>query len=196
MEMECMMLYPKIYNLKKSNALINALIILSIFIVGICKTINVLTYKEFNWSFIVTISIIYIWCTVIYAIRKHTNVAGYVVVHLFLSTFFVFFLDKSMGFHGWSITLAFPIIFITANVIMFVLTLISRKRYIKYAFFHLIIFATSFIIPMLYYFTQIESFVFTIFMIISNFISVITFLTTLCLCGKSLLDAAERTLHM
>ena len=190
------MLYPKIYNLKRSNMLINALIILSVFVAVICKVINVLTYKEFDWAFIVAISIIYIWLTVIYAIRKHTNVAGYVVVHVFLSMFFLLSLDNSIGFRGWSITIALPIIFITANIIMFVLTLISRKRYIKYAFFHLIIFMTSFVIPMLYYFTKIESFVFTVFMIISNFVAVITFITTLCLCGKSFLDAAERTLHM
>lgn len=190
------MLYPKIYSLKRSNMLINTLMLLSIFIIAICKIINVFTYKEFDWAFIVTISVIYIWITVIYAIRKHTNVAGYVVVHMFLSMFFLLSLDNSMGFKGWSITIALPIVFITANIIMFVLTLISRKRYIKYAFFHLIIFMMSFVIPMFYYISQIESLVFTVFMIISNLVAVVTFITTLCLCGKTFLDAAERILHM
>jgi len=50
-----MMLYPNIINIKKSNAAIKILLIISIIIIAVCILINELTTPKIKWSFLVAI---------------------------------------------------------------------------------------------------------------------------------------------
>ena len=50
-----MMLYPNIINIKKSNAAIKILLIISIIIIAVCVLINELTTPKIKWSFLVAI---------------------------------------------------------------------------------------------------------------------------------------------
>ena len=187
------MLYPKTYTARKKNKIINFLAILSVIICILCKVINVLTYPAFDWAFIAILGIIYVWITVMYSIRKNTNVAAHVLLQVVLLIGLVIFLDHTIGYIGWSLNLALPIIIIAANTIMFILTIIARRKYIRYAVCHLIIFIISFL-PICLYLLGKETNV--IFVIISSLIALVTFIVTSIMCGRELLEAAEKTLHI
>ena len=85
-----------------------------------------------------------------YSIRRHTNVAAHVLLQVILLICLVVFLDHTIGYMGWSLNLALPIILIVANTIMFLLTIVARRKYIRFAVCHLIIFIISFAPIILY----------------------------------------------
>ena len=70
---------------------------------------------------------------------KRANIAGHVVIHMLLLAGLIFFIDYFIGFKGWSINIAFPIIIIIANVAMLLITIINYKHYEKYAASQLVI---------------------------------------------------------
>lgn len=53
--MGCMMLYPNIINIKRSNIAIKILLGISIIIVAVCILINELTTPQIKWAFLVAI---------------------------------------------------------------------------------------------------------------------------------------------
>lgn len=53
--MGCMMLYPKIINIKRSNMAIKILLGISIIIIAVCILINELTTPKIKWAFLVAV---------------------------------------------------------------------------------------------------------------------------------------------
>ena len=139
------MIYPKKLSSKKGDKIIRILIISSIIIAMILVLINKITTSNIPWAAFTNCGIIYIWITAIYAVRKRTNVAGHVLVQTIIISSVTLYIDQRLGFKGWSINIAIPIILIIANISMLVLTIISYKKYIKYAIYQLMIVLISFI---------------------------------------------------
>ena len=139
------MIYPKKLSSKKGDKIIRILMISSIIIAMILVLINKITTPNIPWAAFTNCGIIYIWITAIYAVRKRTNVAGHVLVQTIIISSVTLYIDQRLGFKGWSINIAIPIILIIANISMLVLTIISYKKYIKYAIYQLVIVLISFI---------------------------------------------------
>ena len=113
-----------------------------------------------------------------------------------------FYTDKPMAnvytcllYTSWAINLAIPIIICVANVTIFILTLVSVHRYLKYAVYQLIIFVLS-MIPLIIFFAFPGVITTPIFMIISSSIALFTFVCSLILCGRSIMEELDRRLHM
>ena len=189
-----MTLYPKIRNVKKENMAIKLMIIISLVIVAICVIVNICTSK-FLWSMIVIIGIIYGWITVLYSVHRNINIASNVMIQSIAISFLTLGIDYTVGYTGWAINLAIPIIFSIANITIFVLTLVSIKRYYKYAIYQLIIFLLS-IIPLIISIITDNVIKRPIFTIISSSIAVFVFIFSLILCGRSILEELNRRLHM
>ena len=187
------MIYPKLINVKRTNIAIKILLVISFFVAIISFIINELFTKEFKWSFIVIIGVIYIWVTTLYAIRKNINIASYVLLQTICISIFVVLLDFIIGFKKWSLDLALPIIIGTANIIIFILTIVNHKRYFKYALYQLFIFVISIIPVILFFMHIIEKW---LFVTICSGIAVITLINTIFLCGKDLKQELERLLHI
>lgn len=98
-----------------------------------------------------------------------------------------------MGYQGWSVNLAIPIVIGVANFTMTVLTIVSRKRYLKYAIYQLSLFIVSMIPLLLLAFHIQHSWIPTV---ISSTIAGSTLLLTLVLCGKDLLGETIRRFHI
>ena len=105
----------------------------------------------------------------------------------------VLYIDQRIGFKGWSFNIAIPIILMIANVTMLILTIISYKKYIKYAICQLIL-VIFIILP--------------IFLVMRNMmelktlnkiaiiISALNLTITMILCYKDVKEAIIRKLHM
>lgn len=99
------MLYPKISNIKKSNQLIKALLIVSVIVSAVLLLIQVLIKSKFNWAVLSIAGIIYIWVTVIYSIKKNVNIAYQVMVQMLLVSVFMVAIDYIIGYKGWAFTM-------------------------------------------------------------------------------------------
>lgn len=133
------MIYPQKLSSKKSEKLINVLLIISIMIAVILFVINKITSPHIPWSAIANSGMIYIWITVIYSIKRNTNIAAHVVLQMIAISFLMFYIDKRLNFRGWSIYIGIPILTMIANITMLVLLIVSYNKYTRYAMYQLII---------------------------------------------------------
>jgi len=139
------MIYPQKLSSKKSDKLVNILLICSIIIAATLILINKITSPHTPWAAIANSGIIYIWITVIYAIKRNTNIASHVLLQMIAISFLLIYIDKRLNFQGWSIYIGVPIVLIVANITMLVLSIISYERYTRYAMYQLIIVILSMI---------------------------------------------------
>lgn len=187
------MLYPQKLSSKKTNLLIKSLLIASIVIAIILIIINKLTTPNIHWAALANSGIIYIWLTVLYSISKNTNIAAHVMIQTIAISLLTTFIDYRIGFKGWSLEIAIPIILIVANITMLVLTIVSHKKYIRYAIYQLVICIFSMIPLYLIY----ENYVYqAVLSYIAIGISILNFLLTIILCAKDVKEAIIRKFHV
>ena len=133
------MIYPQKLNSKKSNELRNILLISSLMIGITLVVINKFTTSTVRWAGIANAGIIYIWITVMYALKRHTNIAKHVLLQMLAISFVMLYIDNRLNLQGWAVYIGIPSIIMTANVIMLVLSIVGHKIYIKYAIYQLFI---------------------------------------------------------
>lgn len=145
------MIYPKKIDNRKSEKLVNSLLFCSVIIAIVLVFINKITSPRIPWAAITNIGIIHIWITVIYAIKRNTNIAAHVLLQMIVITVVIGYIDNRLGFKGWSLYIGMPIVLIVANITMVVLQIVNYKNYIKYAMYQLFIVLISLfqIVPIL-----------------------------------------------
>ena len=139
------MIYPRKISANISNKIITILKIVSIIVSIFVIYINNITITKFpyNWSLLVIASIIYCWIIIMYSIKRNINIAGHILIHEIILSIIIIYIDYMLGFKYWSLEIGLPIIFICANCLMLLVTIISYKKYIRYAIFQLLIVALS-----------------------------------------------------
>lgn len=187
------MIYPQKISYKQSKKIINIYLSISIIIAIILFVINKLTTPEINWSALANCGIIYVWITVMYSIKSGNNIAGHVLLQTILISAVTIYIDKKIGFSGWSIYIANPIILITANSTMSILTMVSYKKYIKYAIYQLIIVLIS-MLPIILFLKNIMEL--KLLNNISIGVSIFNLILSLILCYKDIKDEIIRKFHM
>ena len=187
------MLYPKKLSSKKSNVLIKILLGVSLIIAIILTMINKLTTPEIHWAALANSGIIYSWITVRYSIHKRTNIAGHVMIQAIAISLLTTYIDYNLGFRGWSLEISIPIIIMIANVTMLVLTIVSHRKYIRYAIYQLVICIYS-LIPI--YFIQKELIDNYILSYVAIGISIVNFILTIILSARDVREAIIRKFHM
>ena len=187
------MIYPKKINANKSEKLIKIFLLSSIILALILLLINKLTTPNVPWAALANGGIVYIWITAIYSIRKNTNIAGHVLIQTLAISILTVFIDYKLGFKGWSIEIAMPIIIMIANVTMLILTIVSYKKYIKYAIYQLLIVLFSMLQILFIEENMVNNIVLSI---IASSISIFNFILCLILCAKDVKEAVIRKFHM
>ena len=187
------MIYPQKINAHKSDFIIKIFILVSIIIAIILFIINKLTTPQIPWAALTIAGQIYIWITVLYAINKNINIAGHVLIQTIAISLLTFYIDYSLKFKGWSLNIAIPIIIIIANLTMLILTIISHKKYIRYAIYQLIICIFS-LLPLYFIY---EKFIYqNVLSYIAVGISIVNFLITILLCARDVKEAIIRKFHV
>lgn len=187
------MIYPEKLSSKKGEKVLKSLLCASVILGMILFGINRLTTPNIHWAALANCGIIYIWITVMYSIKKSANVAGHVLIQTIIISAVTLYIDHRIGFRGWSINIALPIILIISNATMLILTIIVQKDYIKYAIYQVMIVLISFVTMWLIWDKII------ILKILSNIaigISAINLLISLLLCFKDVKEVFIRKFHM
>lgn len=187
------MIYPQKINAHKSDFIIKIFILVSIIIAIILFIINKLTTPQIPWAALTIAGQIYIWITVLYAINKNINIAGHVLIQTIAISLLTFYIDYSLKFKGWSLNIAIPIIIIIANLTMLILTIISHKKYIRYAIYQLIILLIS-VIPVILITEEIVKN--PVLGEIATGISILNLIITMALCAKDVKEAIIRKFHL
>ena len=187
------MLYPKKLSSKKSNLLIKILLGVSVLIVYILILINQLTTPNIHWAAIVNAGIIYTWVTVIYSINKRTNIAGHVMIQAIAISILTMYIDYILGFKGWSLEISIPIIIMMANMTMLVLTIVSHRKYVRYAIYQLVICIYS-LLPI--YFMKENMINNLVLSYVAIGISILNFILTIFLSARDVKEAIIRKFHM
>ncbi len=188
-----MNLYPNIINVKTSDVVINILSMISEVVCVLSVILNAVFTPNFKWSFIVILGIVYSWITVMYSIKKTVNIASHVLLQTFVDSIVVILLDIIIGYKGWAIAIAWPIIICTENITMLVLTIVTRKKYFKYAIYQIMLFAlNTFLIIVIA--INIPHKVWPIYL--TTITSVITLVLAIELCGKELKEELKRFFHV
>lgn len=187
------MIYPKKISANKTDNLIKIFLVASVILAIILWIINRFTTPNVPWATLANSGIIYVWVTVIYSIKKNTNIAGHVLIQTLAISLLTLFIDYKLGFKGWSFEIAIPIIIIVANITMLILTIVSYKKYIKYAIYQLIIVVFS-MLPILFIEEKMVNN--PVLSIIASSISTLNFVLCLILCAKDVKEAIIRKFHM
>lgn len=187
------MIYPQKLNSKKSAKLLYSFIITSIVLMISIIVINRIMTPSVHWAAFVNLGIIYAWVTVMYSIKRGTNIAGHVLVQTIAISLILLYIDNKLGNMGWSISIGIPILLIIANIVMLILTIVSYKKYIKYAIYQLILVLIS-LMPMILIIEGIlkENTLNKIVIVIS----ILNLLITLTLSYKDVREAVIRKFHM
>ncbi len=187
------MIYPQKLNSKKSDRIVKILTLISI-IIGIgLVIINRLVTPKIRWAALCNCGIIYAWVTVIYSIKRNTNIAAHVLLQAIALSMLTLYIDYKTGFKGWSTDIAIPIMIIIANITMLILTIVSYKKYLKYAIYQLIIVFLSMAPIVLIVENVVHNKTLSIFACI---ICVINFLLSLVLCSKDVKEEIIRKFHL
>lgn len=136
---------------------------------------------------------LYIWVTVLYSINKNINIAGHVLIQTIAISLLTVYIDYKTGFKAWSVNLSIPIIIIIANITMLILTIISRKKYIKYAVYQLLIVIVSTIPIFLVYENLVQD---KTLSIIATTISGVNLILSLSLSAKDIKEVIVRKFHI
>ncbi len=187
------MIYPQKIKAKKSDKMIKILIAVSIVIALVLVMINKLTTPRIPWAALANAGILYTWVTVIYSIKKNVNIAGHVLLQTIALSILTVYMDYKLGGKGWSINIAIPIMIMIANMTMLVLTMVSYKKYIKYAIYQLmiVIFSMLPVVLVTEHIVQDKT-----LSVIASGISILNFVFCLILCAKDMKEAIIRKFHM
>lgn len=187
------MIYPQKLNSKKNNRLRNIFVICSIIFSLVLLVINKITTPLIPWAAITNAIMIYIWITVIYSIKRNTNIGGHVLLQMIAISLIILYIDMRFGFHGWSISIGIPIVLMVVNIMMLIMSMINYRHYIKYAIYHLIIVIISIVQVIVILQFDIDM---QVLNIISMGISILSFIIGLFLNYKDFYKVLECKFHI
>lgn len=187
------MIYPEKIKAKKTDKMLKIWMAISAGIALILVFINKLTTPSIPWAALANAGILYTWVVVLYAIKKNINIAGHVLLQAIALSVLTIYIDYKLGMKGWSINIAIPIMIMIANLTMLVLTIVSYKKYMKYAIYQLIIVLFS-MLPVIFVTEHIVQD--KTLSIIASSISVLNFLICLVLCAKDVKEEIIRKFHI
>jgi hypothetical protein len=107
---------PTIY--QEFNIFIRLMILISIAGIIISFAINIIFTRESSWSLLVAASILCMWISLFFIIRKKNNIPKTILWQVAIIGIFSVVWDWSMGWRGWSIDYVIPSICVGAMIVM------------------------------------------------------------------------------
>lgn len=187
------MFYPQKLNQKKGNIMVKLAMGMSLAVAVILMVLNRTLTPNVKWAGIANAGIVYVWVTVMYAVQKNMNIAAHVLIQMIAISLLTMYIDYKTGMRGWSIQISIPIMIMIANVTMLILTIVSYKKYIRYAIYQLVICIYS-CLPFFFIYKQLLTK--TTLSYVATGISFLNFLLTICLCAKEVKEAVIRKFHV
>lgn len=129
-------IFPIIPPVYKSNLAIRIMIFISFAAVVGSFAIRMIFPTNINWPVFVVFGIISMWLSLVFIVRKRHNMPKTIMWQVFIVSVLSVFWDWQTGWRGWSLDYLIPIIYVAAEIVMYVtakITKLSARDYITYA---------------------------------------------------------------
>lgn len=131
-------MYPEIkFDVHKYHIITRIFMFLSVVLGGVLIVLNYMTYDGIWWAFISTGIIIYAWLTLLFSIQHNTNPAAKILVQILAAQGLCLLADFVLGYRGWSVNFAIPVIILIANGAMLVLMIVNFMNWQSYILFQI-----------------------------------------------------------
>lgn len=104
------------------------LIFVSLVVIGIMLVIGFVYQGRIQWLQGAFVGVVTMWLTVLTLIRKRRNPAKSLLYLLIILSLMCIYLDYSIGWSGWSLTYAVPIICSSTLISMFITSRLTRMK--------------------------------------------------------------------
>jgi hypothetical protein len=130
-------IYPVIPLSYERNFVMRILIFISIVSIVVSYVIYEIFYISINWPMFTLFGVLSMWLSLSQILRKRNNVSKLILRQVVIVSALVVFWDWRIGWRGWSLDFAIPILCITAILVMYVsakVLKLSIRDYIAYSF--------------------------------------------------------------
>lgn len=169
------------------------LMMISIAACAVSVVLNLLFFNSVWWSFIVLAGIVFMWLTVVTAVKKRKNLPKNILYQIVLISLIVWLIDFFTGWLKWSVNYVIPALCLFSMIAIAVIAKIQRYIINEYAVYLLIdgIFCLA---PLLFLCTHITTVIWPSLISIAS--SIVFLSGVLIFTGLNLKSELKRRLHL
>ncbi len=153
----CSLSYPDIYPAIRMMQFVKKL---SVFVAVLAECvlllINYLTYNGVKWSLVTGVGLAYACFTLMYSFKQNKSIQRKLLVQLVFAFAAFVLIDATIGYKGWSITLAIPTAVMVVEITIIVLMIVNHRNWQNYLLTALALFLISIVMVVLALFEVIE----------------------------------------
>jgi hypothetical protein len=128
--------FPVIPPAFERHLAIRILVFISFAAAAACFAIRMIFPSDVNWPVFVVFGLVSMWLGIIIVVRKRNNIPKTIMWQVTVVTALSVFWDWQTGWRGWSIDYLIPIIYVAAELVMYITARIMKlsvRDYITYA---------------------------------------------------------------
>lgn len=149
--------YPDIYPAIRKMQFVKKLsVFVAVLAECILLLINYLTYNGVKWSLVTGVGLAYACFTLLYSFKQNKSVQRKLLVQLVLAFAAFVLIDATIGYKGWSITLAIPTAVMVVELTVIVLMIVNNKNWQNYILTSIALFLISIVMVVLALFDIID----------------------------------------
>lgn len=185
--------YPLIPPAYEKHLAIRILLFISIVAIVLSYFIHKLFPTSVNWPMLVLLGLLSTWLSITDALRKRHNITKSIMWQVIIVSALSIFWDWKIGWKGWSLDYAIPILCIAAVIVMYVTAKVMRLSVVNYIAYFLLggLFG---IIPVL--FILLDLVTVEIPSIISVAVSIIFLAAIIIFKGDSIKQELQKRMHI
>lgn len=127
------LMYPDVKPaMKRMNFAIKLFIFFSVVVEAVLILINYLTYNGVKWSMICGVALMYACFTLVYSFKHNRSHRNKMIVQAMGAMVLCVLIDVALGYTGWSVDYALPIIIMVLDVLIIVLMFINIDNWQNY----------------------------------------------------------------
>lgn len=126
-------IYPYVeFKMKKMKLVVKLFVFVSVLIEMLLLGINYAVQKKISWSLLCGVALVYVCFTVYYSFQRNTGHRRKIAAQTIVAMLVIVAIDYIVGFDGWSIDIAIPIIFMSMDLTLFIIMLANRAYWQNY----------------------------------------------------------------
>lgn len=186
--------YPEVtFDVHKYQVILRVFLFISIVLEGVLIWINVATYSGVWWALICGAAISYFWLTIKFCIQNNTNYAAKILVQTIAAMLFTVFVDRVVGYSGWSVNYALPSIVLVAYLAVLILMVVNFMNWQSFILYQIVLMIISVVLLILYLFRVITQPILTY---VAALTTGIIFLATIVFGDKKAKNELKRRFHL
>lgn len=128
-------IYPMIPPSYERHLVIRILVFISIVMIVISYVIYKIFPISVNWPMFILFGVLSMWLSLSEALRKRHNITKSIMWQVIIVSVLTIFWDWRIGWRGWSLDYAIPVLCVTAMLVMYVTAKVmklSARNYLSY----------------------------------------------------------------